>query len=117
MPTLVLNANVPVSVYGFGHTSLWTIFVDPFGILEWLSLKLDASIVPFIGRWCWPLGPPYRVPLLVTIGDPIPCPKLDEPISQAQIDEVHGKLLAGYQTLFDTHKAAYGWANKTLKFV
>ena len=35
-----------VPVYSFGHSELWTILTDPFGILERLSIKLDLSIVP-----------------------------------------------------------------------
>merc|ERR1712216_417298 len=114
---IALKAGVPlVPVYGFGHSSLWTVVVDPFGFLQWLSIKLDTSIVPFYGRFFWPIGPPRRTAVLVAMGDPIKCPQIAEP-TQAQIDEYHQKLLDGYTKCFDTHKAAYGWPDKKLKFV
>ena len=40
-----------VPVYGFGHTTLWTVIADPFGILEKLSVYLNVSICPFYGRF------------------------------------------------------------------
>ena len=105
-----------VPTYGFGHTSLWTVVVDPFGILETLSLKLDVSLTPFFGRWGWFLGPPKRVALSVCFGEPIFCPKIDNP-SQEDIDKYHSQLLNSYEELFECHKASYGWANKKLVFV
>lgn len=46
---IALRAGAPiVPVYGFGHTSLWKVVVDPFGILENLSVKLDISLTPFV---------------------------------------------------------------------
>jgi len=105
-----------VPVYGFGHTSLWTIAVDPFGIMEAMSNAMGVSVVPFFGRFGWFLGPPRRVPVTVCLGDPIECPQIDEPTNE-QIDEYHKKLLDGYQAVFDLHKEAYGWGHKTLEFV
>ena len=114
---IALRAGVTiVPTYGFGTTSLWKIVVDPFGILEVLSLKLDVSLTPFFGRWNWFLGPPNRVPLCVCLGEPVLCPKIDEP-TQVDIDKYHSQLLKSYADLFEAHKAAYGWANKKLVFV
>lgn len=48
---IALRAGAPlVPVYGFGHSSLWKVVVDPFGILEKLSVKLDVSITPFVSE-------------------------------------------------------------------
>lgn len=114
---LALRAGAPiVPVYGFGHTSLWTVVVDPFGICEKLSQMMGASVTPFFGRWFWFLGPPRRVPITVCLGEPIECPKIEEP-TQDQINLYHQKMLDGYQQVFETHKAAYGWDDRTLKFV
>lgn len=117
---IALRTGTPiVPVYGFGHTDLWTIKVDPFGILQRLSLAVEASITPFFGRWWWPLGPPVRQPVTVCLGDPVMCPCLGESIVAADIDEWHGKLLEGFQTVFDTHKVGYYGQEhvRTLKFV
>jgi len=114
---IALKAGVPiVPVYGFGHTSLYTVCVDRFGIMERLSNALQTSITPFFGRWGWLLGPPRRVPVTVCLGEPVHCPQMDNP-SQEQIDFYHNKLLNAYRDLFDTHKEAYGWGDKTLRFV
>uniref|UniRef100_A0A7S2HJE3 Acyltransferase n=1 Tax=Helicotheca tamesis TaxID=374047 RepID=A0A7S2HJE3_9STRA len=114
---IALRAGAPiVPVYGFGHTEMYTVVVDPFGILERLSHMLEASLTPFFGRFGWFLGPPRRVPVVVCMGEPVVCPKVDEP-SQEQIDEYHQKLLDAYEKLFNTHKEAYGWDDKKLIFV
>ena len=53
---------------------------------------------------------------LVAFGDPILCDQIDEP-SNAQIDELHAKMVAGFKQVFDKHKDAYGWPNKSIVFV
>jgi 1-acyl-sn-glycerol-3-phosphate acyltransferase len=114
---IALKAGAPiVPVYGFGHTSMWTVVVDPFGICEAISNVTGAAVTPFFGRFGWFLGPPVRASVTVCLGEPVHCPKIDDP-TQQQIDEYHAKLLAAYRDLFETHKEAYGWGNKTLKFV
>lgn len=114
---IALKAGVPiVPVYGFGHTSLYTVCVDPMGLLEYISRVLQVSLTPFLGRWNWILGPPKRVPVTVCLGQPIHCPQVDNP-SQPQIDHYHAQLLDSYKELFETHKEAYGWGHKTLRFV
>ena len=114
---IALRCGVPiVPVYGFGHTSLWKVVVDPFGVLEWLSLKLDVSLTPFFGRFGWFLGPPNRIPVCVCMGDPIKCPKIENP-TQEEIDKYHVLLMKGYEQVFEEHKKAYGWGDKTLQFV
>jgi Diacylglycerol acyltransferase len=114
---IALKAGVPlVPVYGFGHTSLWTILVDPWGILQYLSKVLGISLVPFFGRFGWFLGPPRRIAVAVCLGEPVICPRMDNP-TQDEIEKYHEQLLLAYQELFEKHKAAYGWQHKTLKFV
>mmetsp|Transcript_22256 Transcript_22256/g.53917 ORF Transcript_22256/g.53917 Transcript_22256/m.53917 type:complete len:376 (+) Transcript_22256:27-1154(+) len=113
---IALRAGVPiVPVYGFGHTKLYNILVDPFGILRTISVKLDVSVCPFFGRWGWFLGPPHRVAVCVCLGEPVQCPKIAEP-TQAEIDLYHSRLLKAYEDLFEQHKEAYGWGDKKLKF-
>mmetsp|Transcript_117766 Transcript_117766/g.366922 ORF Transcript_117766/g.366922 Transcript_117766/m.366922 type:complete len:367 (+) Transcript_117766:47-1147(+) len=114
---IALRTGAPlVPVYAFGHTRLWDVVADPFGILERVSIALDVSLVLGLGRWFWPLGPARRTPVLMACGEPILCPKVDEP-TQVQIDEYHAKLVAGYQQVFEKHKHAFGWGQKQLKIV
>ena len=44
------------------------------------------------------------------------CPQTDEPSAEL-INEYHAKLMAGYMQVFEQHKAAYGWGDRTLKLV
>ena len=112
-----MKAGVPiVPVYGFGHTQLVTLVTDPFGILESLSLKLDTSLAPYYGRWGIPFGPPRREPVLMALGDPVRLPKCEKPTPE-QVDEGHKAMLAGFSKVFETHKVAYGWPDKELRFV
>lgn len=114
---IALKAGAPlVPVFGFGHTALWKVVVDPFGLLKKLSHMMGASLTPFFGRWGWFLGPPKRIPVTVCLGEPVKVPQVAEP-TQEQIDKYHQQLLDSYKELFETHKAAYGWKYKTLKFV
>jgi len=114
---IALKANATiVPVYGFGHTGVYDVVVDPFGILRFLSSKLNLSLTPFFGRWGWFLGPPKRdVPVTMCLGDPIyPPDELsgDEDdsvasIAQKDIDDHHAKLLEGFTRVFETHKRGY----------
>jgi len=116
---IALTTGTPlVPAFAFGHSCLWRIVVDPFGILERISLALNASVVPFCGRpWgLLPFGPPFRQPILVAIGDPVVVPKVDDPTNE-QVDKYHRELLDGFQRTFDFHKAAYGWPEKKMKMV
>ena len=55
---IALRQGTPlVPVYCFGHTELWTVVADPFGILRALSVRLNVSLSPFFGRFGWPRAP------------------------------------------------------------
>jgi len=115
---IALRANAAlVPVYGFGHTLCYDVWVDPFGILRYLSAKLGVSLTPFFGRYKWFLGPPKReTPIVVCLGDPIYPPTSNNSnnnnhqsgeITQDQIDEHHARLLEGFRAVFETHKRGY----------
>lgn len=114
---IALRAGVPIiPVYAFGHTSAYTVVVDPFGFLEYLSNALETSLTPMFGRWGWFLGPPKRVPVTLALGEPIHCPLTQEPTKE-EIHAYHAKMVAGFEAVFNQHKAAYGWSGKKLKIV
>lgn len=108
-----------VPVYGFGHSKLWTVLQDPFGIMERISVMANISVVAFLGRWGWPFGPARREPVMVAFGDPIVFPenKGGEKASRETVAKFHGRLVDGFKDVFDTHKASYGWPDKQLKVV
>lgn len=116
---IALTTGTPlVPVFGFGHSQCWRILVDPFGVLERISLALNVSVTPFFGRpfGLLPFGPPFRVPILMAFGEPVAVPKIEEP-TQEQIDEYHAKMMESFSEAFDKHKAAYGCPEKKLKLV
>lgn len=105
-----------VPVYAFGHTALWTVVVDPFGILERVSNAMGVALTPFFGRFGWFLGPPRRVPVTVCLGEPIVFTQVDDP-SNELINENHQRMLDGFLEVFEKHKRAYGWEDRNLVFV
>lgn len=103
-----------VPAYTFGNNDCCKI-VDPLcGLLRNLSIRLDVSLTPFLGRFWLPMGPPARRPLAVCFGDPVECPKVG---TSDAVDVMHVELLEAFRTIFDTHKAAYGRPNARLHFV
>ena len=86
--------------------------------VEAFSRAVQTSIVLFWGRWGLPV--PFRTPLLYAIGAP-----LDGHLYQggagedneAQVDVLHAQFCDALVKLFDSHKADYGWAHKTLRVV
>lgn len=90
--------------------------VDPFGILERISIRINVSLVPFVGRWGLPFGGPTRAPVLLAFGEPIRCAKTADPSTET-VDRHHQEMLESFTAAFDTHKAAYGWADKKLEIV
>jgi len=107
-----------VPIFGFGHSELWRIIVDPWGILEKVSLALGVSVTPFCGLpfGLLPFGPPYRTPVVLAFGEPVMVPQVDTP-SQEMIDEYHKQMMDNFTGAFETHKKAYGWEKKSLKLV
>lgn len=101
--------------YSFGNTACFSAWWDPYGYMERLSRKCQASIFLYWGRFYLPI--PRRCQITMVYGDPIIVEKAKngEP-TQEQIDELHEKVLAGIRTCFEDHKAALGWGDKELIF-
>lgn len=64
-----------------------------------------------VGRWGLPI--PHRTPMLGVAGEPIKVTKIDEPTPEDIAKLLH-IVEERIKTLFDAHKAAYGWENVTL---
>ena len=65
------------------------------------------------GRFFLPI--PRRANITMLIGRPIVVDKVEAP-TDAQVHEVHQRLLAEMKQLFDAHKASLGWAHKQIIF-
>lgn len=124
---LKAKANI-VPGYCFGTNEVASVVQDPFGLLRWLSVTLDVSLTPFLGRWSCPMGPPRPEPLVFAYGDVIKCmdrfhgfPNMNstderESAFRAAVDLVHKQLLSAFMDIFELHKGAYGWDGR-MEFV
>lgn len=100
-----------VPCYLLGNTRCMHVVSDSSGVLQWLSRRLAVSLVWVYGRFFLPL--PFRVPIAGIMGEPMDLPVRPNP-SQQEIDVVHQEYIRRLRQLFDFHKAAYGWPDKTL---
>lgn len=111
---LALRSGAPlVPCYCFGNTKLFGTWYDSRGRMRALSRKLGFGLCPIWGRFYTPVPLIYRQPLLAVTGAPIEVPLEVEP-TQASIDKYHALFLQELQSLFDRHKAAYGWGDRQL---
>lgn len=111
---LALRTGHPiVPAYSVGNTAAFSAWFDPFGLLERASRAVQASLFIYWGRFCLPI--PRRANITMLIGRPIVVEKVKDP-TDAQIDAVHQRLLGEMAELFDTHKAALGWSQRTIVF-
>jgi 2-acylglycerol O-acyltransferase 2 len=112
---LALRRGIPLlPAYSVGNTEVFSALYDPWGIMEYVSRKLKVSIFIPYGRFLLPI--PKRSNITMIIGDVIPVEKVENP-TQAQIDELHERLINETKIIFDTHKHSLGWGSKELKFV
>ncbi|ETO25251.1 hypothetical protein RFI_11886, partial [Reticulomyxa filosa] len=104
--------------FGFGNANVFTAVFDNYGVLEWLSRKIRASLLVFYGRYGLPI--PFRVPCYYVYGRVIENKYANHPIkhpTEGQIAELHEQILKGFQEMFDAHKHIYGYPNAKLVFV
>ena len=105
--------------YGFGNTSVYDAWYDPWGYMQYLSKKLRMSIIMFSGRWGM-ITIPKKVPLYCVIGHIVKNPyankKIENPTNE-QIDQYHEMILKEIKHIFDYHKHLYGWSHKDLVFL
>mmetsp|Transcript_7354 Transcript_7354/g.14283 ORF Transcript_7354/g.14283 Transcript_7354/m.14283 type:complete len:360 (-) Transcript_7354:118-1197(-) len=113
---LALRTGTPlVAAYSVGNTEVYSAGFDGWGVMEWLSRKLQMSLFFLWGRFYLPI--PNRRNVALLFGKPIMVQKkpLDE-ITQKDIDELHAKLLASMSEIFDLHKGHLGCAHKKIVF-
>ncbi|KAG8463123.1 hypothetical protein KFE25_011120 [Diacronema lutheri] len=112
---LALRTGTPIlPAYSFGNTQVLSCWYDSFGILEAVSRRLQASLFVYWGRWGLPI--PRRAQITMVFGRVIDVPRVDAP-TDAQIDELHERILSEMRCHFDRHKAALGWGDRELHFV
>ena len=100
-----------VPIYCFGSTKLFRRLHLP--ALEYLSHLLRASLIVFYGVFGLPI--PFRQRLTYIVGDPIvPPPVGENGPTEAVVQDLHDQFCQELQRLFERHKEAYGWGQKTL---
>ncbi|KAJ8600873.1 hypothetical protein CTAYLR_006986 [Chrysophaeum taylorii] len=119
---LALQTGVPlVPMYAFGETDLYTHHGLFLGLRQWLVQAFGVA-VPLISGSCGLL--PYKTPVAIVVGDPIPMPRPcgggggegKEP-TQADIDDYHAAYVKALTDLFETNKEAKGYKDAALVIV
>eukprot|EP00879_Flechtneria_rotunda_P014757 GHRR01015421.1.p1 GENE.GHRR01015421.1~~GHRR01015421.1.p1 ORF type:complete len:285 (+),score=59.03 GHRR01015421.1:1233-2087(+) len=101
-----------IPVYHYGNTKVFDFWPQS---LSSVARKHRAGLGLLVGRWGTPV--PRKVPLYMVSGKPIPVPKVpkeDTARFNKTVDEIHAKVIAELQGLYDRHKASYGWADRPL---
>ncbi|XP_034152627.1 diacylglycerol O-acyltransferase 2-like [Esox lucius] len=99
-----------VPVYSFGENEMFRQVTFAEGSVGWRLQRLFKAIAGFapclfVGeRWLWM---PYRCPVTIVVGSPIPVPKRPRP-SQDEVDHYHALYMEALAELFDKHKASCG---------
>merc|ERR1719229_1613806 len=81
---------------------------------EWMKAATTFTLPMFHGRGIFQYTYgliPYRKPVNVVVGSPIPVPKIESPTDE-QVQEYHAKYIAALQKLYDDYNPQYG--NPTL---
>eukprot|EP00957_Ditylum_brightwellii_P096916 7381133-Ditylum_brightwellii.AAC.1 len=95
----------------FGTTDMLTVMQDPFGIMEYVSRKLQAGMLGYYGRWYLPI--PRRV--AVTLAYHIhPCGEKNSSPSKEEVNKLHDDVYGGLQRSYEEMKKFAGYPDRTL---
>ena len=94
-----------VPMYAFGDTDLFEHYGLLLGFRKWLVKKVGVA-VPLISGSIGLL--PYKRPVRIVVGEPIPNVCDDGIPSQAMVDKVHADYVRALRALFEKHKARCG---------
>lgn len=97
-----------------GTPDLFRIVTDPFGILEFVSRKLQVSIFAFFGRWGSPI--PRRIPLTMC-SRLVRCEKVADPTPE-QVQKTHEDVYEGMARLYNEELCHYtGYPDRKLRIL
>ncbi|XP_055337506.1 2-acylglycerol O-acyltransferase 1-like isoform X2 [Paramacrobiotus metropolitanus] len=112
-----------IPVYGFGENDIYDqVFNNPVGsrwrkVQRWVQAKTGVPVLVYVyGSLKIPFWYPYRRPINIVVGKPIPVPHISHPTEQ-QIDKLHQQYKKALRDLFDTHKGLYGHACSEIEFI
>lgn len=108
-----------VPSYAFGQNELYTVNRTLLGGLRAaLQRSLKLSIPVFWGRCGTPM--PHRVKVTLAVGKPIRVPEPATPGAEpdsALVERLHAEYVAEVQALFERHKEAAGYADRSLQIM
>lgn len=99
-----------LAAWFFGTTDMLTVVQDPFGIMEYVSRKMQAGMMGFYGRWGLPV--PRRVPVSLCVA-PYKCAKVDNPTKE-EVEKVHEAVYGGLRKVYDEQKIYAGYPDRSL---
>jgi Diacylglycerol acyltransferase len=104
-----------VPVFGFGNTSVYSTLTWGAGFRNWLQRRFSLALPLFYGRWFTAM--PYRVPITTVVGRPIVLPRVapGARASEADVEKWLEVYIGRLNVLYDRHKAACGYGDRTLE--
>jgi len=104
-----------VPVFGFGENEIYEQVDNPEGsrvrkFQEWLKGVTTFTLPLFHGRGIFQYSyglVPYRKPVTVVVGSPIPVPKIENPTNE-EVQEYHAKYMSALQKLYNEYNPKYG---------
>lgn len=111
-----------VPVFNFGEHFLYNQAPNPKGSLlrkfqNWFKDTISFSPPIFYGRGIFQYNfglVPYRKPLNIVVGKPIPVPKIENPTNE-EVEAMHAKYVEALVQLYDDYNPEYG--DKNVKLV
>mmetsp|Transcript_27180 Transcript_27180/g.59828 ORF Transcript_27180/g.59828 Transcript_27180/m.59828 type:complete len:428 (+) Transcript_27180:186-1469(+) len=118
---LALSYHVPiVPMYVFGCSDSYHTYTNVgLGFRLWLVKHLGICITPCSGLWGNPLCPLPKTTTIV-VGKPIRFERRKEeqqPPTKEELDRAHAIFIRELVALFDAHKTALGYGDRTLEIV
>ena len=100
-------------VYSFGENDLYRSFSLLRPLNLWLVKKFGFVLPAFCGWWAFPLLPRPDGALNTVVGAVLDLPKIEEP-ADTDVETWHRTYIEALTSVFDTHKAQFGYADRTL---
>jgi hypothetical protein len=102
-----------VVAYTFGEADLFRSCQPLRPLLMWSARTLGCVVPLYAGCWWCPLLPRTAVSLNTVWGEVIELPRIEQP-SDEDVAKWHAVYMSALQRTFETHKARFGLADRTL---
>ena len=115
---LAMQKSVPiVPLYAFGASDYYYTSHALYGFREWIQKKLGVCVPLAMGFWGSLLSP-MPVKTILVFGKPMLfVTKTKGAPTPEEVDEAHAKFCAELQKLFESHKHAAGYGDRSLEIV